>query len=441
MNAGGLSYMGKYRGGGSERTVRGAIRTMLVVFMAACLTCFGAGAFGQAEPNDPPSDPRFVQGTAIRSGFELAILVAGEKGLSGLQVVEANGNVHFGFKDMIGNVVVTVAVSVKDKTVEEARVAIIGALSAYIKAPVVRVIVTHLPHLRVEVRGAASKNGPLDLPLEAKLSDALAASGIGPTADLANIMVLRRINELPSAKGGPAASPSVRSLHVDMEAFMRGESDDDPPLASNDIIRIPERAAPRPELQIVRVIGEVEREAFVPYRVGMKAADALAAVGGLKETADRTKIRLVRAADGKVLDLDADRIASNAPTDNPPVAAGDLIIVGVRDRSRQFVVLGEVVHQGAFACGILEKMTVLRAVAMAGGPLKGADGHKALLRKRYLLNPATARDIPFDLDKILARKQPDLGVEAGDAVVIPHRQRRPNLLLQLAPLLLHFVPL
>jgi len=437
-----FNYTNHYRRDRPRRLI--GARLVLAAVFALVFTGGIAGAvLAQSDGAAPKPDPRAAPGMHVRPGFELAILVDDESDLSGRQTVDSAGNITFGFKDQAGTIALTLPVSVRDKTVEEARVAVTAALSAYVKYPTVRIIVTHVPGLRVEVRGAAVKVGPVNLVPDAKLSDALAAAGIAQNADLSNVLIIRRTR--PSTSGDPArpAIAGETSLRVDMDAYMRGESSSDPALQPDDLIRIGAlpAAAMRPELQVVRIIGEVEREADIPFRSGMRASDALAAVGGLKETADRAKIRVVRGKDAHVLEIDADRFGANDPANNVPLGPGDLIIVGVRDRSLRFCVMGAVLRQGTFLYAEADRMTVMKALALVGGITKNGDTHHVRLRKGFLANPAASRDIPFDVEKILARKQPDLPIDAGDELEVPPKQRRPNLLMELAPLLLHFVPL
>ncbi|HZO86745.1 MAG TPA: SLBB domain-containing protein [Chthonomonadaceae bacterium] len=390
----------------------------------------------QAEAAMPSPDPEATPTTKITSGCVLAILVTDAPQLSGSFTVDAEGKIHFTLTDEEGGHKEEWDVNVQGRTAEEARGVIAESLKRYILAPEVQVILAKLPRVRVFISGAAQTTGKLDLSPKAHLSDALAACHYKPEADLANIRILRQ------EKGDGKTPGKVRTLAVNFAAFMRGESQDDPALESGDKIILPAVPAPTvsAEPKLVRIVGEVNREASLPLSPGMTLRDAFDRAGGLKETADREKIRLVRGADGRILEVDADRVLANDPVHNLPLSAGDLIIVGQRDRSLRYAVLGEVLEPNTFDWNPKEKVTLLRALEMAGGLTKKADRRKGLLRKGYLNNPAETRDLPFDLELIAKGKQPDWEIEPGDAVFVLPKQHRPSFLQQIAPLLFRFLP-
>jgi protein involved in polysaccharide export with SLBB domain len=126
---------------------------------------------------------------------------------------------------------------------------------------------------------------------------------------------------------------------------------------------------------------------------------------------------------------------------NLPVANGDILIVGKRDKSQRFTVMGEVKEPKTFDWTPADKWTLLKALEKVGGPTKNADLRKGVIKRGYLLNPATAHDVYFDLNLMAKGKEQDIDIEAGDAIILPHRQPRPSLFQQLFPIVLHFLPL
>jgi len=371
--------------------------------------------------------------TKIIPGCVLGVTVTDEAQLTGLYPVDAKGAIHFTLTDDEGGHKQEWTVSVKDKTADEARTAIAESLKTYLVAPEVQVVIAKLPRVRVEITGPARTTGKLELSTNAHLSDAMAACGYTPRADLANVRILRRESE-------DGKAPKVHTIAVNFAAFIRGESNDDPALQTGDKIILPALPEPTPEPKVARIVGEVVREASIPLSPGMTLHDAFDRAGGLKETADREKIRVVRGSDGRIFEVEADKVEANDPVHNLPLGPGDLIIVGMRDRSLRYAVLGEVAEQKTFDWNPKEKVTLLSALEQAGGLTKRGDARKGLLRKGYLLNPTQTRDLPFDLEQIAKGKQPDWEIEPGDAIFIPPKQRRPNVLQQILPMVLRFLP-
>lgn len=406
---------------------RDILLTMILLFLLVT-----GAAQGQETP--PMPDPEVTMSTRITPGCVLSVSVKDEPGLSGTFTIEESGEIRFTLSDPEGEHKEEWGVAVKDKTTGEARDAIAESMRKYLRAPEVSVVIVRLPRLKLEVIGPAQRPGKLELKPGSRLSDALLICGYKPTADLANIRVLRRAQK---------AGDPPQTIAVNFIAFSNGESSDDPLLQSGDRIVLTPRPEPVTPMEVAyaRAVGEVNREVQHPLSKGFRVSDLLERAGGLKPTADRTRLRLVRGEDGKVLELDADRVEADDPVYNLPLAPNDLLIVGVRDQSLVFAVLGEVMQPTTLPWKAEEKMTVLTAIERAGGLTKQGDARKGILRKNFLRNPTQTRDIPFDIEQIRKGKQPDWEIEAGDTVLIPTRQPRKNFFQQLLPIFFRFLPI
>jgi polysaccharide biosynthesis/export protein len=106
------------------------------------------------------------------------------------------------------------------------------------------------------------------------------------------------------------------------------------------------------------------------------------------------------------------------PSANLIVEANDLITV---PRAKMVYVMGDVGRPGGYVLdGHTSKLTVLQAIALAGGVNKSAAyGSTKILR------PATGSDTPraetqIDLKKILASKEPDIPLHADDILYVPN---------------------
>jgi protein involved in polysaccharide export with SLBB domain len=408
--------------------------------LAQTETTTGATAATATTFTLPLPDPEATTATRIMPGCVLGILVTDTPALSGRFPVDADGNIRFVLTDDEGGNKQEWTVAVKDKTADEARGLVAESFKKYVIEPDVRLVIAKLPRLQVEIRGAAQKTGLLDLPNKAHLSDALAACEYTSKADLANIVVTRHVQA--DAPAGVKTHPRTSAFTVDMLAFQKGDSDDDPTLEPGDVVMLPalpEKPA-NADLRLIRVRGEVNRECDIPFGTGMKVSDAFNRAGGLTPYADHAAVHLIRGADGKIYDLNADRVEANDPVYNLALAPGDVILVGKRDRSLQYAVLGEVVKPCTRAWDPKQKVTVTQALEQAGGISKQGDRHKGILRKGYLIQPTAAHDVAFDLDQIIKGKQPDYEIDAGDAVIILPKVHRPSVWQQIVPWVFRFLP-
>jgi polysaccharide export outer membrane protein len=80
----------------------------------------------------------------------------------------------------------------------------------------------------------------------------------------------------------------------------------------------------------IKVIGQVQHAAAVPYRQGMTVMDAVLAVGGLTTFAAGNRAQLVRTIDGKQIELPVrlDALLNHGDMrQNLPVRPGDVLVV------------------------------------------------------------------------------------------------------------------
>lgn len=417
------------------------------VCMLALLLCFAGISVGAQEAASKNVSVATVD-TKIAPGFVLNVAIEGEEELSHEYNVDAKGNLHFKITDSKGENVEEWDVPVKGKTTVEARDALAASLDTYLREPRVHLTIARMPGLRVEISGEVVHPAAINMPLNSRLSDLLAVAFTKPMADLSKIIIRRPDPEAKTTAG-------VRTFNVDFSVGTNGDDNDDPKLQDGDKVYVWKLAeAPVPiELQVVRIVGEIKADVrdvvngtvqredgvAIPLSKNMTVKDAFARIGGLKDSADRNHIYLGRM-DGRTTILDADRVEADDPNHNLLLKPGDLIIVGKRDRSQIFAVLGEVNTPNTFELPQGKKIRLLDAIARGGDLSKKADKHKGILSKGYLLDPAKARAIPFDPELVKNGKQPNMDIEAGDAVFIDQRKKRPTFWQQILPLALHFLP-
>lgn len=182
----------------------------------------------------------------------------------------------------------------------------------------------------------------------------------------------------------------------------------------------------------VSVIGHVVRPGVYELKPGAAVLEALSAAGGLTERASMTEAQLIRASgESQPLMLEELLVRQNM-RHNVMLQGGDTLIVP-EDTVNRFYVLGDVARPGAFV--LRGDVTVLQALAMAGGPVqRGAGTAKTLHIVRRNASPQSAPTymkverlpnngvlLTVDLAAVMQRGDParDMPVQAGDIIVVP----------------------
>jgi len=393
-------------------------------------------AQGQAGAQKTPDPDPFAQPeTRITVGCTLYLEVAEEPELSHAYEIDAKGSLAFKVGEGTDEKSLRRwTVKVLDRSVGEARNLIVDSLKRYVISPTVRLTLTHIPRLSVEVRGAVKSPGKRELRLKSRLADVFEQITPADNADLGKVTLIHRSPADPNNK-------TPRQIAFDYTAYLNGEVKDTPLLEQNDLIKIGQivEEKPRPPLEVVEVIGEVQQQGSVPYSPTLTIRDALRRVGGLKPTAKRDKILRIRLSNRKKYYVDSDKAEAGDPLHNQVLEAGDTIIVETRDQSLIFAVSGEVNQPKTFEWKPTERVTLTEAIKMVGGVTRTADRRKGVIRRGYLRNPTLSHPLYFDLDLIAAKKQVDWEIEAGDDILILPRQRAPSF-GSLLPAILRLLP-
>jgi polysaccharide export outer membrane protein len=163
----------------------------------------------------------------------------------------------------------------------------------------------------------------------------------------------------------------------------------------------------------ITVLGEVVKPAPVSAQGQIRLLDAISACGGFTPLASHTiTVKRNGSADAITVELGVDPSAAGAI--NIPLLPGDTIIVS---KVGSVFVLGQVKTPSAIPLGYNSPITVLRALAMAGGVNYGAGLSKA----RIIRTNADSQhvEILLDLKKIMFGKQQDVALRSDDVLFIP----------------------
>jgi len=167
----------------------------------------------------------------------------------------------------------------------------------------------------------------------------------------------------------------------------------------------------------ITVIGAVKAPGNLGFSGRWTLLEAIAAAGGLADSHGNVVYVLRRAdsglSDQVTIDLD-ELLVRGDPRINIPIFANDLINIPGTVEITVYC-LGEVSRPGAVAFKSNERITVLTAIAHAGGLTDRAS--KKILVKRA--TPVDGRaEITVDYNKIIAGKEPDLELRQGDVIVV-----------------------
>ncbi|HEV2765002.1 MAG TPA: polysaccharide biosynthesis/export family protein, partial [Pyrinomonadaceae bacterium] len=182
------------------------------------------------------------------------------------------------------------------------------------------------------------------------------------------------------------------------------------------------------------VFGAVRDPARFEMRRRVRLLDLLAASGGVTEQASGD-IQIFHTEPELCPGANADEVAQQAPSGgvsvegaftlykladlklgkpegNPPIRPGDIVIV---TEAKPVYLTGAVNNPTGIY--LRDKLTLTRAVAMVGGPRKGAKTSEVRI---YRLKPNTQEPelIKVDFDAIRKQKQPDFYLEPYDVVEV-----------------------
>ena len=167
----------------------------------------------------------------------------------------------------------------------------------------------------------------------------------------------------------------------------------------------------------ISVIGAVKQPGNLGFSGHWTLLEAITAAGGLLENHGNVVYVLRRADNGLsdqvTIDLD-DLMLRGDSRANVPIFSNDLINVPGTVELTVYC-LGQVTRPGAVVFKSNERITVLAAIAHAGG-LTDRAASKILVKRAS--GSSGPREIFVDYKKILAGKEPDLELRQGDVVAV-----------------------
>jgi polysaccharide export outer membrane protein len=170
----------------------------------------------------------------------------------------------------------------------------------------------------------------------------------------------------------------------------------------------------------VALIGAVKTPGMYELVGEMSLLELVSKAGGFLENAGNDIIVMREGKDGRdeklTVDLN-DLVMNGTQSFNVALRPNDVISVPI-DRILQIYVWGEVKNPGALAVKMSKNITLVQAVAQAGGTTDAAKKSGVVIKRR---NEKTGKEIRIkaDLGKIMNGKKADIPLKEGDVVYVP----------------------
>lgn len=173
------------------------------------------------------------------------------------------------------------------------------------------------------------------------------------------------------------------------------------------------------EFQKLAVIGAVGKPGMYELVGPTTLMMAIAQAGGMTAQAMKEIFVYRRSPDGQpeIIAVRLEDLANGKPEANIEVRPKDVISVPI-DMPLNVFVYGEVKTPGTITFLSSKKITLLQAIAQAGGPTEWAKTSKVLIKRK---DRETGKEIEIrvNLKRMIGGKIADIVLEEGDVVIVP----------------------
>jgi polysaccharide export outer membrane protein len=177
--------------------------------------------------------------------------------------------------------------------------------------------------------------------------------------------------------------------------------------------------------QGVSVLGEVQKPGVYSVLGNRTLLDVISQAGGTTMYAG-SSVTVKRNSDGTLLTIPLTRNATNTLASDVRLQPGDKVII---PRASLVYVLGDVGRPGGFLMQNGGRMTVLQAMALAGGQTRTASMDNARLIHK---TDSGYTDAHIRLKKIMNGHEPDTELQAEDILYVPNSAAK-SLIYRTAP--------
>lgn len=288
----------------------------------------------------------------------------------------------------------------------------------FMKYPLVTVFLQESRSLKFFIYGDIAKPGAYTLEKNVSVLQAIALSGGFTRFNSSSRVAILRPFE--NTKLG------FQTIEVDIRAAMRGFSSANPRLQADDIVMVSQGT--------FFVYGEVVNPGAYPLEEGMTVLKAISVAGGFTTFGAASRVKVLRPKEGTAeyhtlplqmaaftakpvdsyqeVDVELQSIAEQKNIKDIFLKPSDIVTVGRGD----FYVYGEVNRPGVYP--LVEGMTVLKAISVAGGFTKfGSGGTVRVLRP--LADGSGYENIDVNIKRIVqGDARSDIALEPHDTVTV-----------------------
>jgi len=165
--------------------------------------------------------------------------------------------------------------------------------------------------------------------------------------------------------------------------------------------------------RVITVLGEVQKPAPVPAFGQLRLLDVISACGGFTPMASHT-ITIRRVGDPDPITVILGTDPKTTDETNIPLMAGDTVIVS---KVGSVFVIGQVKTPSAIPLSSNAPVTVMRAIAMAGGLNFGAALSRVVIIRKTPDDQHV--EIQMDLKKVMKGKERDIALASDDVLLVP----------------------
>jgi polysaccharide export outer membrane protein len=165
--------------------------------------------------------------------------------------------------------------------------------------------------------------------------------------------------------------------------------------------------------RVITVLGEVQKPAPIPAFGQLRLLDVISACGGFTPLASHT-ITVRRPGEPNPITVILGTDPKNTDETNIPLMAGDTVIV---PKVGSVFVIGQVKTPSAIPLSSNAPVTVMRAIAIAGGLNFGAALSKVVIIRKTPEDQHV--EIQMDLKRIMAGKERDVALASDDVLLVP----------------------
>jgi polysaccharide export outer membrane protein len=218
---------------------------------------------------------------------------------------------------------------------------------------------------------------------------------------------------------GNIVLPLVGKIHVGLQGIGASEQAIAAQLVSAELVKNPQVSLHVLESpnHFATVSGEVKAPGPVTIYGEKRLLDVISAAGGLTP-ASSPLLTIYRRGSQDPFQLRLSPDAAASAPENITIYPGDNVVIS---KVGVVYILGAVHTQGAIPLKNTSPLTLIEAMAVAGGV-----NYEAAMNKAYILRVSSdgRTEIPFDVNAVLKHRAPDQALQSDDIVLIPTSQMK-----------------